>query len=118
VGQGSPATALAMTGLDISALDKALGELAKGDAANSVRSELARTLSLKPAQSRYEAFLERAPAFIAAQARTRTGEDLRTALDAHEAARNLSAAALGLSLDAQGTVFEMGGIVARLAPHR
>jgi DNA polymerase-3 subunit delta' len=118
VGQGSPATALAMAGLDIAGLDKALAELAKGDTTNAVRSELTKTLSLKPAQQRYEAFLERAPSFIAAQARTRTGQDLRTALDAHEAARNLSAAALGLSLDVQGTVFEMGGIVARLAPGR
>ncbi|MES2095490.1 MAG: DNA polymerase III subunit delta' [Pseudomonadota bacterium] len=118
VGVGSPATALAMAGLDISGLDKALLDLAKGDPGNAVRSDLARMLSLKAAQPRYEAFLERAPSFIAAQAHRRSGEALRTALDAHEAARNLSAAALGLSLDAQGTVFEMGGIVARLAPAR
>jgi len=115
VGQGSPARALAMAGLDISGLDKALEELAQGDASNAVRAELARALSLKAAQERYEAFLERAPSFIAAAARTRSGEALRTALDAHDAARNLSASALGLSLDAQGTVFEMAGLVARLA---
>jgi DNA polymerase-3 subunit delta' len=115
VGQGSPARALAMAGLDISGLDKALAELAQGDASNAVRAELARSLSLKAAQERYEAFLERAPSFIAAAARTRSGEALRTALDAHDAARNLTASALGLSLDAQGTVFEMAGIVARLA---
>jgi DNA polymerase-3 subunit delta' len=115
VGQGSPAQALAMAGLDIAGLDKALADLAKGDPSNALRSELARTLSLKAAQPRYEAFLERAPSFIAGIARTRTGEGLRTALDAQEAARNLTASALGLSLDAQGTVFEMGGIVARLA---
>jgi len=115
VGQGSPARALAMAGLDISGLDKALMELAKGDPTNAVRAELARSLSLKAAQKRYEAFLERAPSFIAAAARMRSGEALRTALDAHDAARNLAASALGLSLDAQGTVFEMGSIVARLA---
>ncbi len=115
VGQGSPAQALAMAGLDIAGLDKALTDLAKGDPSNVLRSELARTLSLKAAQPRYEAFLERAPSFIAGVARTRTGEALRTALDAQEAARNLTASALGLSLDAQGTVFEMGGIVTRLA---
>jgi DNA polymerase-3 subunit delta' len=116
VGQGSPSRALAMAGLDIAGLDKALTELARGDPSNIVRAELARTLSLKPAQERYEAFLDRAPSFIAAAARTRSGEALRTALDAHDAARNLAASALGLSLDAQGTVFEMAGIVARLAP--
>lgn len=116
VGQGSPARALAMAGLDIPGLDKALAELAQGDPSNAARAELARALSLKAAQERYEAFLERAPSFIAAAARTRSGEALRTALDAHDAARNLAASALGLSLDAQGTVFEMAGIVARLAP--
>jgi DNA polymerase-3 subunit delta' len=115
VGQGSPARALAMAGLDVAGLDKALSELAKGDPTNAVRAELARSLSLKAAQERYEAFLERAPSFIAAEARTRSGEALRTALDAHDAARNLAASALGLSLDAQGTVFEMAGLVARLA---
>ena len=114
VGQGSPARALAMAGLDVAGLDKALMELARGDASNAVRAELARALSLKAAQERYEAFLERAPSFIAAAARTRSGESLRTALDAHDAARNLAASALGLSLDAQGTVFEMAGLVARL----
>ncbi len=116
VGAGSPSRALAMAGLDISGLDKALVALAQGDPTNAVRGELARALSLKAAQERYEAFLDRAPSFIATEARTRSGEALRTALDAHEAARNLAASALGLSLDAQGTVFEMGGIVARLAP--
>jgi DNA polymerase-3 subunit delta' len=114
VGQGSPARALAMAGLDIPGLDKALAELAQGDVSNAVRAELARALSLKAAQERYEAFLERAPSFIAAEARTRSGEALRTALDAHDTARNLAASALGLSLDAQGTVFEMAGLVARL----
>ncbi|WP_066806097.1 hypothetical protein [Sphingomonas asaccharolytica] len=116
VGQGSPARALAMAGLDIAGLDRALADMATGDASNAIRAELARALSLKAAQERYEAFLERAPSFIAAAARTRSGEALRTALDAHDAARNLAASALGLSLDAQGTVFEMAGIVARLAP--
>ena len=116
VGQGSPSRALAMAGLDIAGLDKALVEIARGDPTNAVRAELARTLSLKAAQDRYEAFLERAPGFIAAQARMRSGEALRVAIDAHDAARNLASSALGLSLDAQGTVFEMAGIVARLAP--
>ncbi|THD36595.1 MAG: DNA polymerase III subunit delta' [Sphingomonas sp.] len=118
VGQGSPAQALAMAGLDIAGLDNALTQLAKGDPSNAVRSELASKLSLKAAQPRYEAFLDRAPRFIAAQARARSGEALRAALDAHDAARNLAASALGLSLDAQGTVFEMGGIVASLAERR
>jgi len=116
-GQGSPGRSLGFAGLDVAAIDRALGAIAaEGDRDNRERVKLSKQLALKAAQPRYEAFLERAPAFIAAAARTRQGEALRTALDAHDAARNLAAAARGLSLDAQGTVFEMAGIVARLAP--
>ena len=61
-----------------------------------------------------DAFLDRAPSFIAHQARTRQGAALKTALDAHAAARDLAGAARGLSLDASGTIFEMAGLVARL----
>lgn len=114
LGQGAPAGALAMAGLDVAGLDRALVALAEGDPSNAVRLELARALALKAAQPRYKAFLDRAPAFIATAARERRGEALRTALDAYDAARSLAASALGLSLDVQGTVFEMGGIVARL----
>jgi len=116
-GQGSPGRALGFAGLDIAALDRAMATIsAQGDRDNAERVKLSRALALKAAQPRYEAFLDRAPAFIAATARTRQGEALRRALDAHDAARDLASAARGLSLDAQGTVFEMAGIVARLAP--
>ena len=115
LGEGSPARALALAGLDIAGIDRALAALAQGDPTNAVRGDLARALSAKAAQERYEAFLERAPAFIAGAARARSGQALRVALDAYDAARALTASALGLSLDAQGTVFEMGGIVARLS---
>ena len=86
-----------------------------GDPSNALRSKLAKALGGKAAQARYEAFLERAPSFIAASARGRSGAALRTALGAYESARALAAAAPGLSLDAQATVFEMAGILARLA---
>jgi DNA polymerase-3 subunit delta' len=116
-GQGSPGRALGFAGLDIAAMDTTLEKIAgAGDPDNRERSKLAKQLGGKAAQPRYEAFLERAPTFVASTARTRGGAALRTALDAHDAARNLASAARGLSLDAEGTVFEMAGIVARLAP--
>ena len=40
------------------------------------------------------------------------------ALDAYDEARAVAAAARSLSLDAQGTVYELAGIVARLAAPR
>ena len=115
-GQGSPGRAAGFAGLDMAALDTALAAIAAdGDPSNARRARLAKLLSPKAAQPRYEAFLDRAPAFIAAAAPGRGGAALRTALDSYDAARALSASARALSLDAQGTVFEMAGLVARLA---
>ena len=118
-GQGSPGRALGFAGLDMAALEAALAAIAgDGDPSNARRSRLAKLLAPKAAQARYEAFLDRAPGFIADAAPSRSGEALRIALDAYDAARNLAGAARGLSLDAQATVFEMAGLVARLAPAR
>lgn len=116
VAGGSPGRALQLAGLDIAALDKALAAIAAdGDPSNTRRVALAKTLALKAAQPRYEAFLDRAPSFIAGRAAARAGPGLRHALDLHEQARALAGSARGLSLDPQGTVFEMGGLVAALA---
>ncbi|MDF0491209.1 DNA polymerase III subunit delta' [Sphingomonas sp. H39-1-10] len=115
-GAGSPGRALGFAGLDLAALDDALAAIARdGDRSNARRVKLAKALALRAAQPRYEAFLDRAPAFIAESARVRHGERLRVALDSYDAARALSASARGLSLDAQGTVYEMAGLVAALA---
>jgi DNA polymerase-3 subunit delta' len=113
-GEGSPGRALRYAGLDIGAIDGALGAIAQGDRDNAKRVALARTLAGKAAQARYDAFLDRAPRFIADAARTRSGAPLVRALDAHAAALDLAGAARGLSLDPQATVFEMAGIVAAL----
>jgi DNA polymerase-3 subunit delta' len=113
---GSPGRALGYAGLDLAALETDIAALAAtGDPSNAVRSRLAKLLGPKAAQPRYEAFLDRAPSFIAEQARTLSGEALREALDAYAAARELAGAAIGLSLDSAATVFEMAGLVARLA---
>ena len=115
VGEGSPGRALRYAGLDVASLDARIAEIAgDGDPGNARRVKLAKALSGKAAQLRYEAFLERAPAFIARAACARQGTALATALDAHVAARDLAGAATGLSLDPQATVFEMAGLVARL----
>jgi DNA polymerase-3 subunit delta' len=112
---GAPGRALRYAGLDIAGIDDALAAIAAdGDRDNGRRLTLAKALAGKTSQPRYDAFLDRAQAFIADAARLRSGPPLRTALDAHAAARDLAAAAVGLSLDAQATVFEMAGIVASL----
>lgn len=114
-GGGAPGQALRFAGLDIAGLDAALAELARGDPANAVRVRLARELALKAAQPRYEAFLERAPAFIAGQAQALKGAALDETIRLWEKARDLAGQALGLSLDPQATVFQIGSYVAALA---
>lgn len=112
---GAPGRALRFAGLDIAGIDAALVRIAAdGDPANAARVKLAKSLAGKASQPRYEAFLDRVPAYIARQARQRSGPALLRALDAHAAARDIAGAARGLSLDAQATVFEMAGLVARL----
>lgn len=115
-GAGSPGRALRFAGLELDRIDAALGAIARhGDRDNVERVKLMRALSLKAAQPRYEAFLDRVPTFLAEQAPYRAGPALRTALDAYDEARSIAASARALSLDSGGTVFELAGVVARLA---
>jgi DNA polymerase III subunit delta' len=116
-GEGSPGRAIAFRGLDIAGLDQAMQALAgDGDPTNAKRSALAQSLSSKAAQPRYEAFLARAPSFIAAAARSRSGAALAEALRLYERARELAGGAVRLSLDPQAVVFELAGLISGLAP--
>lgn len=115
IGGGSPGRALRYAGLDVAGIDAALAGIARdGDPSNQQRLKLSRALTGKASQPRYEAFLERAPSFIADAAPLRHGAELRTALDTYAEARDLAAASRALSLDPTGTVLEMAGLVARL----
>lgn len=113
-GQGAPGRALGFAGLDVAGLDKAMAEIARsGDPDNKRRAALARSLALKPAQPRYEAFLARAPSFIAARARER-GAQAGGAVEVWAEARALASSAVGLSLDQQTVTFQLGTLIARL----
>ena len=117
LGEGAPGKALRYAGLDVTDLDRMLYAIAAdGDPGNRHRLILAKQLSGKAARPRYEAFLERVPAFIADAARQRSGPALGTALDHWEAARQLAGGAIILSLDPAAVAFELAGHVAALAP--
>lgn len=117
VAGGAPGDALRFAGLDIAGLDAAIERLAgEGDAAGSLRTQLGRSLAARPAQRRYEAFLERAPALIARAAREGPPARLGATLALWRQARAIADRALGQSADPQTTVFEIAGLVARLAP--
>src|SRR3546814_7623188 len=66
----------------------------------------------KAARLRYEAFLERAPAFIAAKVKRQATDVSPSAISAWEQARELAATAVPLSLDPATVVFEICGHVA------
>jgi DNA polymerase-3 subunit delta' len=115
-GDGSPGRAIAFAGLDMNEIERELTQIAdKGDRDNAIRSRLAKALGARGGQARYAAFVERVPSFIAERAKTAQGEQIRTALDAHADARQIGGVAIGLSQDVSGTVFELCGVVARLA---
>jgi DNA polymerase-3 subunit delta' len=119
VGGGSPGRAAAFRGLDVNGLDQAIRKIAAtGDPSNQHRSALAQSLATKSAQPRYEAFLDRAPTFIAAAARERRGVKLADAIRLWEQASQLAAIATRQSFDPQATAFEMGTLLAGLAPVR
>lgn len=116
LADGSPGRAIGYAGLDMDGIDATMGRIAvDGDPTNAERIRLSKSLTGKSAQPRYEAFLDRVPTLIARAAAVRAGTDLRVALDAYDEARNVAAAARGLSLDAQATVYELAAIVARLS---
>ena len=114
---GSAGRALAFAALDLAKLqESALRILREGDPTNKRRAELALELGRKGAAERYAAFLELVPALVAREARRLNGGRRERALDAYADARELAALAPRLSLDPAATIFQLGGILAAVAP--
>ena len=117
LARGSVGRALAFASLDLAPLEEqALAILRQGDRDNARRSKLAQALGAKAAADRYTAFLDMAPALIAREARHLDGDARRRALDAYARARETSRLAPRLSLDPAATVFQLGSILASVAP--
>jgi DNA polymerase III subunit delta' len=114
-GGGSPGQALEFAGLDLAEIEGAMDNIISyGDPGNKLRHQLAETLSLKAAQPRYEAFLRRVPTRIADHARLQAPQDVSAAISAYHAASELASRAVGLTLDKQAVVFQMGSLLASL----
>lgn len=117
VGEGSPGRALGFAGLDIAMIDAAMERLVdEGDPTNAIRAGLSKQLGTKAAQARYEAYLDRVPARIAAEARRRDGAAMAQAVGLWEEARRIGESAVHLSLDPATTVYELATMLAKLAP--
>jgi DNA polymerase III subunit delta' len=114
---GSIGRALAIAELDLAPLEgEALAILRHGDPDNSRRSKLASALGPKAAAERYAAFLELVPGLIASEALGLAGERRGRALEAYAKARETAAIAPRLSLDPAATVFQLGTVLASVAP--
>ena len=119
VGQagGSPGKALSYAALDLGPLhEQAMAIMRSGDPINEQRSKLAQSLSLKAAADRYAAFLQIVPTMIADQARTLEGPARLRALDAYKRARDTCQLAPRLTCDPGATIFQLGTILASVAP--
>ena len=116
---GSAGRALAIAELDLGPLEeKALAILRQGDPTNERRVQLADELGKKGAADRYAMFLELIPSLLAQQSRTLGPSERDRAILAYEKVRELSAIAPRLSLDPAATVFQLGGLLASVAPPR
>lgn len=117
LADGSAGRALAMAELKLAPLEEAaLAILRQGDPTNARRSSLSLELGKKGATDRYGAFLDLLPSLIAVEARQLEGARRERALDAYAQARELAALAPRLSLDPASTIFQLGGILASVAP--
>jgi DNA polymerase-3 subunit delta' len=117
LAHGSVSRALAYAFLDLAPIEsQALAILRNGDRDNARRSKLVQSLSGKAAAERYAAFLDMAPSLIAREARNLNGAARRRALDAYARARETSRLAPRLSLDPAATVFQLGSLLASVAP--
>ncbi len=114
---GSPGKALSYAALDLAPLhDQALAIMRQGDPVNERRAKLAQSLALKASADRYAAFLQIVPTMIADEARRLDGPARLRALDAYRRARETCQLAPRLSFDTGATIFQLGTILASVAP--
>ena len=119
LSDGSAGRALAFAELDLTPLEAdALEILRQGDPDNSKRADLASQLARKGDADRYAAFLELVPSLVAREARILPEPQRQRALRAYDKVRELTALAPRLSLDPGATIFQIGGILASVAPER
>ena len=116
---GSAGRALAIAELDLGPLEeKALAILRQGDPTNERRVQLADELGKKGAADRYAMFLELVPSLLTQQSRSLPSAERDRAIVVYDKIRELTAIAPRLSLDPAATVFQLGGLLASVAPQR
>jgi DNA polymerase-3 subunit delta' len=119
LGQGAPGQALNFAGLDMARIDELLTEIAEfGDSSHRARIALGALVSNKANRDRFQALLHYAPRFAAQRIRTLRDDRLPEAIAAWQDIGTLASRAVLLNLDAAAVAFQIGGLLARLAPPR
>jgi DNA polymerase-3 subunit delta' len=117
--QGSPGEAMRYAELDVPLMEQALTTIeAGGPNMLAERSALAKSLSGKNAQPRFELFLDYFPSRLARSVRTLTGDALAEGISLWERASDLANSARRISLDPESTVFELTASLAALTRFR
>ena len=119
IGEGSPGHAMQFRDLDMHDIHTLMQKIADGgDRDQRLRLQLAKSLTGKAARQKMSAFLSYAPAFAARICRTRSGDGLAQALTAWEDIMELSVQAPTYNYTAEALVYQIGGLLAQLAPPR
>jgi len=114
-GRGLPGQALSLAGMDFRTIEGIADDILRtGDPTNKLRHKLAESLSVKSAQPSYEAFLRFVPVKIASVGRDMASDAVITAVDAFHEADRLASRAIGLTLDKQAVLLQMGNLLASL----
>lgn len=119
LGQGAPGQALSFAGLDMARIDALLSEIADhGDSSQRARIALGALVANKANRERFQALLHYAPRFAARRIRDLRDDRLPGAIAAWQEIGALASRAVVLNLDASAVAFQIGGLLARLAPPR
>lgn len=119
LGQGAPGQALSFAGLDMARIDALLDEIAShGDRDHRARIALGTLVANKANRERFQAMLHYAPRFAARRIRNLHDDRLPDAIAAWQEIGGLASRAVVLNLDAATVAFQIGGLLARLAPPR
>lgn len=119
LGKGVPGEALALAGLDMAAIDKVLSRIVQtGDHDHQGRLALGKMLTGKVQKERFMGFLRYVPGFAATQVKHVRGDQLADAVSAWQEIGALTTRSVQLNLDPATVSFQIGGLLARLAPPR
>lgn len=119
LGQGAPGQALAYAGLGMDRVDTLLAQIADtGDPQQRGRAALAAMMAGKAQKELFQALLHYAPSFAAARLRGQGEGPDPAGIEARRAMIDLANRSVTLNLDPQAVAFQIGGLLARLAPPR